>query len=84
MTICTEFGNELNLWEADVEKTERRLSAMNLDQEVVKCIKKIKQEDFCFNPSDYDGVFGELRMEEKVDILRVKEGPSLEDQLDLF
>jgi len=84
VAICREFGNELMLWKADKKEAERKLSALNLDEGMIESIKKIKQEDFCFNPPGYDGIFGKLRIGEKIDVLRIKEGPNFEDQLNLF
>jgi len=84
VAICTAFGNELSLWEADMQEVGRNLSAIDLDQEVIGSIKKIKQRNFCFNPPGYDGKFGKLRIGEEIDVLQVREGPDFEDQLNLF
>ncbi len=84
VAICSEFGNELNLWLVDKDEIERKLSPLSLEPEVIDAIKKIKQGDFCFNPPGYDGAFGKLKIGEKIDLLRVKEGPDFEEQLDLF
>ncbi len=84
VAICQEFGNELNLWLISGEEAEKKLVALNLEQEVIEAIKKIKEGEFCFNPPGYDGVFGKLKIGERIDILRVREGPIREDQLNLF
>ena len=79
MAICKEFGNELSLWVADKKEMERKLSTLNLDKRVIESVKKIRLGDFCFNPPGYDGVFGKLRIGEKIDILRVKEEPDFKN-----
>lgn len=84
LTICREFGNELNLWLTDEKETERKLVALKLEEKVIDAIKKIKEGEFCFDPPGYDGVFGKLKIGEKIDILQVKEGPVREDQFNLF
>lgn len=86
VAICREFGSELGLWKTDKEETEKKLSALNLNEGITESIQKIKQGDFCFNPPGYDGVFGKLKIGEKIDVLRIKEGPDFKDeeQLNLF
>lgn len=84
VAICRAFRSELGLWKADKEETEKKLSALNLDEGIIESIQQIKQGDFCFNPPGYDGVFGKLKIGEKIDLLRVKEESDFEDQLNLF
>jgi PHP family Zn ribbon phosphoesterase len=85
VAICKEFGNELKVWELDLDETERGLSVLDLNPGVIECILKIKQGDFCFNPPGYDGEFGKLKVGEQIDIFQIKEGPNFsEEQLNLF
>lgn len=84
LIICKEFGSEFSFWETNLEEAERKLSRIDLDSTVIESILKVKKGDFCFNPPGHDGAFGKLRIDERIDVLQVKEGPNLEDQLNLF
>jgi PHP family Zn ribbon phosphoesterase len=82
--ICGEFGNELKFWEIDVKETEQKLSSLHLEPKLIETLLKVKHGEYCFNPPGYDGVFGTLRIGEKIDLLNIKVGPKSEEQLNLL
>ncbi|MCM8798830.1 MAG: endonuclease Q family protein [Candidatus Omnitrophica bacterium] len=85
LAICREFGNELRLWENKVEEVESKLSKINFNPEIVEAIVQVKKGDYSFNPPGYDGVFGELKLGEYLDIFQVKREPlTRESQISLF
>lgn len=83
LSICSEFGNELNLWSSTTEEIANKLSRINIDPKIIEAVIQVKKGSYCFNPPGYDGNFGELRLGEYLDIMQVREGP-LESQLSLF
>lgn len=85
-TICKEFGNELQLWQASIEEAEEKLRKINIEEKVVRDILKVKKGEYCFNPPGYDGEFGKFRIGEKIDIFQIKEGlkEGIERQPKLF
>ena len=61
---------EVNLWLDSV--IQEKLWDSNIDQAVIENINEVKSGNFCFYPGGFDGLYGSLKIGEKLDYENIK------------
>ena len=71
-TICSYFGNELNLWESSVNTVKYGLNDIkNISAKVISEVLAVKDGTFCFDPPGYDGEFGKIKIGRTIDLFKI-------------